>query len=200
MRQRGFALFDVLLAVVLMTVAAGASYTLIKSFRVNSATQQMIRHATTITQGFMPFLDGGATSSVFNGDQLSQTFLTSISIPATDQICTSGYCYVDSGMYTAGTTKNKINFAISTDSNYVASNYLIMGVKATGSQVNQILQSASSLFSVYCPASTVALSSSVTSCTLLGKDQSSTVYNLYLVFPKSGTNAPNPQNTNFQPA
>lgn len=205
MRQsnRGFALFDVLLAVVLMTVAAAASYTLVKSFRVNSATQQFIRYATTITQSFAPFLDGSAATvsdGVMSSNQLSSSFLTSIGIPTTDQSPDKcSYCYVDSGMY-ANDEKSLMNFAVSTPdtTDFTLANYFMIGVTANGAQVNQILQSTSSLFSIYCPTSGTALSNSVTSCDLKDKSDAATLYSLYLVFPKSGSTAPTPSET-FKP-
>ena len=94
MRQRGFALFDVLLAVVLMAIAAAGSYTLVKSFRTNSSTQQLIRYSTTITQSFIPFLNSADITHVLKDNQLSSVFLKSIGIPDEDQQCSNGFCAV----------------------------------------------------------------------------------------------------------
>ncbi|MES2204446.1 MAG: hypothetical protein V4496_04410 [Pseudomonadota bacterium] len=198
MRQRGFALFDVLLAVVLMAIAAAGSYTLVKSFRASSSTQQFIRYATTITQGATPFVNGNSADTILNETyQLSAVFLKSIGIPGEDQISsgttkcsTEDFCYVDSGMYQdQATTSSLMSFDVQADTDQTSTSYFIVAVKATSTQVNQVLQSASSLFSVYCPVSGAL--SEQPRCTLLSKDTpASNTYNLYLVFPKSGDVAP----------
>lgn len=200
MRQRGFALFDVLLAVVLMAIAAAGSYTLVKSFRSNSSTQQFIRYSTTITQSALPFLNGNNFSILsVDGAQLSASFLTSIGIPGEDQVstggsrCSSDFCYVDSGMYLDGASNaSPIGFgATTTQGDLTMGKYFILAVKATNSQVNQVLQSASSLFSIYCASGSVALSNA-SKCALISKDAASdTINSLYLVFPKSGDTPPN---------
>lgn len=197
MRQRGFALFDVLLAVTLMAIAAAGSYTLVKSFRANSSTQQLLRYATTITQGATPFLNGSSSDTILHETQLSANFLKSIGIPEEDQVsndgakCSGDFCYVDSGMYLdKTTTSSSMAFAVQADTDQTLTNYFIIAVKATSVQVNQVLQSASSLFSVYCPAGGAALQGQ-SQCKLLPKDtQTNAVYNLYLVFPKSGDTPP----------
>lgn len=189
-RKMGFALLEVLLAVILMAIAAGASYTLVKSFRTNAATQQFLRYATNITQNYIPFLESEAvggtsiTTPVYKSNRLSQTFLTSIGIPSEDMSCTSSYCFVSSGMYSisTGTTASNqtMQFNIGTlNSTY----YFVIGVKATGGQVNQVLQSASSLFSVfYTDGGAMTPSSEITT-------EPTKEYNLYLVFPKSGSSS-----------
>lgn len=197
MRQRGFALFDVLLAVVLMAIAAAGSYTLVKSFRANSSTQQFIRYATTVTQGAIPFLDGNGASTLISDKQLSAVFLKSIGIPGEDQTpndgtaCSSDYCYVNSGMYLNDAADgSSMGFAVQPSDDQTGTNYFIIAVKATATQVNQVLQSASTMFSIYCPADSKALSGQP-KCALLSKDTPSTsVYDLYLVFPKSGNTPP----------
>ena len=189
-QKMGFALLEVLLAVILMAIAAGASYTLVKSFRTNAATQQFLRYATNITQNYIPFLESeavGGTSiatPVYKNNGLSQTFLTSIGIPSDDMSCASGYCFVSSGIYSAstGTASNQtMRFNIGTVS---STYYFVIGVKASGGQVNQVLQSASSLFSVfYTDGTTASASSEITA-------DSAKDYHLYLVFPKSGSSLP----------
>jgi len=190
---QGFALLEALLALVLVMIAAGASYTLVKSFRANSSIQQFIRYSTNITQSFMPFLDGGAYSTVLSDDKLSQSFLTSISIPSEDQIdCSSSYCYVNSGMYLDGSeTESNLSFGVQTDSAQQLGSYFIIAVNATGLQVNQILQTASTMFSVYCTENKGKNISSITStCALQPSANNSTPYSLFLVFPKSGDSPP----------
>lgn len=188
---RGFALFDALLAVILMTIAAAGSYTLIKSFRVNSATQQLIRYSTTISQNYMPFLDEGSSSPAIKGDALSSSFLNAIGIPQEEQIesSNSGFYYVNSGMYDTSGNKSKMSFTIfvpdsAGGSQQLANHFLIL-VPATGSQVNQVLQSASSLFSIYCPTPGAA---KTTACVLNSTPDA--MYDLWLVFPKSGNTWP----------
>lgn len=197
MRQRGFALFDVLLAVTLMAIAAAGSYTLVKSFRENSSTQQFIRYATTITQGAAPFLNGNSADTILSATQLSANFLKSIGIPEEDQVsndgtkCSGDFCYVDSGMYlNKASAGSAVAFDVQADTDQTLTNYFIIAVKATSGQVNQVLQSTSSLFSVYCPANGTELQGQ-SPCKLLPKDTpTSAVYNLYLVFPKSGDTPP----------
>ena len=202
MRQRGFALFDVLLAVVLMAIAAAGSYTLVKSFRANSSTQQFIRYATTLTQNFTPFLDGHSAPSLLNGTQLSYDFLNAVDIPSEDRISsgtttcpaststTKTYCYVNSGMYLAGKLSLMGFGSVQTgDSSQPLADYFVIAVQATGSQVNQVLQSTSSLFSVYCAAGKVTLSAA-SKCSLLGDSAKNSTYSLFLVFPKSGDKPP----------
>nr|MBP9727226.1 hypothetical protein [Gammaproteobacteria bacterium] len=187
-----FALFDAMLALVLLMIAAAASYTLVKSFRVNSSTQQLIRYSTNITQSFMPFLEGNSSSTVLSDSQLSSTFLTSIGIPAADQAncSTSNYCNVEAGMY-VGSGKSRMSFGSYMDTTYVLGSEFAIAVLATGAQVNQMLQSAASMFSIYCKLGSVALSSIGTTCSLLPKDQANEIYSLFLVFPKSDGEAPN---------
>ena len=198
MRQRGFALFEVILAVILMAIAAAGSYTLVKSFRANSSTQQFIRYSTTITQGILSFIHGNNTETLLKDQQLSADFLTSIGIPTEDQMsndgtkqCSGDYCYVNSGMYLNGAASSSaMGFGVQQDTDQSSTNYFIIAVKATSTQVNQVLQSASSLFSVYCPTDGKSLSGQA-KCALLPKNTPSTsVYDLYLVFPKSGDTAP----------
>ncbi|MCD8525178.1 MAG: prepilin-type N-terminal cleavage/methylation domain-containing protein [Gammaproteobacteria bacterium] len=190
---QGFALLEALLALVLMMIAAGASYTLIKSFRANSSIQQFIRYSTNITQSFMPFVDGGAYSTVLSGNKLSQPFLTSISIPSEDQRdCSNAYCYVSSGMYLdGGSAESNLSFGVQMDSAQELASYFMIAVNATGLQVNQILQTASTMFSVYCAESQGANISSITTpCVLQSSANNSTPYSLFLVFPKSGDAPP----------
>lgn len=194
MRQRGFALFDVLLAVILMTIAAAGSYTLVKSFRVNSAAQQVMRYATTITQSFVPFLDGGNSANVLQDQKLASSFLSAIGITTTDQVTESGaacagdsaFCYVDSGMYT-GDGKSLMSFNSVTDNTQKLASYFAIALLATGAQVNQILQSASSLFSVYCGEKNTNLNTLSSNCSLKDKDSANEIYSLFLVFPKTST-------------
>jgi Tfp pilus assembly protein PilV len=203
MSQRGFALFDALLAVILMAIAAAGSYTLVKSFRANSATQQLIRYATNITQSFIPFMDGSASSTVLQGDKLSQKFLFSMGVAEKDQTCTMinnvNYCYVNAGMYVnsniaQGAKQSLMGFSRATDSNGV--NYFIIAVQATASQVSQMLQNTSSIFSIYCPISPTPLRISSQEWCQLPATGSTIAYSLFLVFPKSGSpvnfNAPAP--------
>lgn len=204
LRQRGFALFDVLLAVVLMMVAAGASYTLVKSFRANSSVQQLIRYSTNIAQSFTPFIDGSSYSDVLNtSHQLSTSFLDSIGIPNDDQVTRAGEkcntstttetsCYVDSGMYlTNGSVPRPMSFAVKSNTAQTYANYFIIAVQASSAEVNQVLQSASSLFSIYCPQGQATLSGQ-SSCGLIADTtvNSAATYSLFLVFPKSGDTAP----------
>lgn len=202
MRQRGFALFDALLAVVLMAIAAAGSYTLVKSFRANSSTQQFIRYSTNITQSFLPFLDGN-NSTVLSGEQLSTDFLNSIGIPAEDQKCSGDYCYVNAEMYLDNATQSSVmGFGVKQtgSTSQPLANYFIIAVKAAGTQVNQVLQSASSMFSIYCPEGPSVTLSGQSKCALQSSDDieaNAAGYSLFLVFPKSGDTAPS--STNVKP-
>lgn len=196
MRQRGFALFEVLLAVVLMAIAAAGSYTLVKTFRANSSTQQVIRYTTNITQNFMPFLNGSSSSTVLTDDKLAKNFLTSTGISTNDLVCEEGsYCYVKTNMPVTGgggAQESQMNFGVYIDPNYTLANEFAIGLQATGTQVNQILQGASSLFSVYCAVGAgVHLNSIASNCALQPSDNAGVVYSLFLVFPKSEGAAPN---------
>ncbi len=190
-RQRGFALFDAMLALVLLMIAAAASYTLVKSFRVNSSTQQLIRYSTNITQSFMPFLEGNSSSTVLSDSKLSASFLTSIGIPSADQVQSGcSYCNVEAGMY-VGSGKSRMSFGSYMDTTYVLGSEFAIAVLATGAQVNQMLQSAASMFSIYCGSGAgVTLNSLKATCSLLSKDEANTTYSLFLVFPKSDGEAP----------
>ncbi len=191
--QRGFALFDALLALILMAIAAAASYTLVKSFRVNSSTQQLIRYSTNITQSFMPFLEGNSSSTVLSDSKLSSKFLTSIGIPSADQVESAcSYCNVEAGMY-VGSGKSRMSFGSYMDPNQVLGSEFAIAVLATGAQVNQMLQSAASMFSIYCGVDRINLNTLVgkPNCTLQSQDAANTTYSLFLVFPKSDGSAPN---------
>lgn len=204
----GFALFEVLLAVILMSVAAGASYTLVKSFRSNSSIQQFIRYSTNITQSFMPFLDGVNTDQVLgetsNGSGyygLSSAFLDSISIPKEDRVSMGSYYYVKSGMYFTTGNPSSMGFGIwvpdyNNQNNLYANDpsYFIISVKATGSQVNQVLETASPTFSIFCPAGDdTGLTDKIRKCSLQSEAEIKAAqdkYALYLVFPKIGNYGP----------
>lgn len=204
--QRGFALFEVLLALILMMIAAAASYTLVKSFRANSSVQQFIRYSTTISQSMMPFLDGNSYSTSNGGPldttaySLSTSFLNSIGIPAEHQVnelgeaCASDSCYVSSGMYLSdGSVANPMSFSAQVDSTQMLANYLIIAVDASGLEVNQVLQSASSTFSVYCPTGKNVVLNAQSKCSLQSDSAISDAgdqYSLFLVFPRSGDVAP----------
>ncbi len=204
--QSGFALFEAMLALALMMIAAAASYTLVKSFRANSSVQQFIRYATTITQGFMPFVDGNSTDTASGGPldasthALSPSFLSAVGIPVENQVtekgeaCAGDSCYVNSGMYLNGATVGTpMSFAVKIDDAQVAASYFIIAVNATGLQVNQVLQNASSMFSVYCPPGANVALDGQSKCALQSDamiSQNSDSYSLFLVFPKSGDLAP----------
>lgn len=200
-RRNGFALLEVLLAVILMMVAAAASYTLVKSFRTNSATQQFVHYATDITQSISPFL-GSGNSTILSGDKLSTSFLTSIGIPNENFLsgselnetsaaaCSDEFCYVDSGM-SVQNKKSAMSFTIKIDKTYQLSNYFLIATLATGAQVNQVLQNAASLFSIYCVhGSDKTLPTGTLPCGLLPESQANETYALWLVFPKSGNTPP----------
>ena len=199
-KYRAFALLDVILAVILMCIATIASYSLIKSFRSSSQVQQLTRYATNIAQNFMPFLENGTYDSVLSssgtGNQLSNEFLLSIAIPAEDIVdasgmaCVSGYCYVNSGVY-ANSKQSILNFMEVPHDSATGAAYFIQGLTATGAETNAITQSLSTIFSVFCvPGADAALGSPSGNCKLLADDQASSVYSVYLVFPKSGSTAP----------
>ena len=191
MRQRGFALFEVMLAVALMAIAAAGSYTLVKSFRASSTTQQFIRYSTMITQGYIPFLND-ATSKASQGDALSTSFLNAIGIPGSDQIAsgTTNYSYVSSGMPNAAGNSITMSFAVSYAATQDSVNYFsIKATGATSTEVKQVLQSASSLFSIYCPVSGSALKTVTSACTL-SSAASGSAYDIWLVYPKSGSTPP----------
>lgn len=188
MRQRGFALFDVLLAVILMAIAAAGSYTLVKSFRSNSAVQQFIRYSTMIAQGYLPFLPDGASSAAITGNALTTSFLDAVGIPSEDQMAAeeySGSAYVNSGMFDNSGQELQMGFTIAPASETGPAQYFIIEVTgATGTEVTQVVENAASLFSVYCSEG-----SSAEPCKLESRTGSQS-YNLWLVFPKSGNTFP----------
>ena len=194
-KLQAFALLDVILAVVLLSIATIGSYSLVKSFRSSSQTQQLTRYATNISQNFMPFLEGGSFDSVLSddgtGDKLSKDFLLSIGIPAEDAVnCDGDFCYVNSGIY-ANANESVLNFMEVEDDSVTHANYFIQGLSVTGAETNAIIQGLSTVFSVYCvPAAGTALGTTTESCSLLEDSKAKDPYSVYLVFPKSGNVAP----------
>lgn len=172
-KHHGFALLEVLLAVILIAIVTIGSYALVKSFRSASSVQQLTRYSTTIAQNYMPFLDGSASSDVMNGDKLSREFLQSIHIPSDD--LTPGSCkdcYVNSGLYIqGGTTEIAMKFGVTTGTPPF---FYITLDSVTLDQKDQIVQSLGSVFSLYCP----------TKRCVLGQD-SSFAGTIKMVFPKA---------------
>lgn len=192
--KNGFAMFDVLLAVVLMAIAAVGSYSLVKSFKSSSSVQQVTQYANTITQNFMPFLEGVSFDSVLNQDShgLSEDFLSSIGIPSENYgTCSAAnsvnYCTVDSGLHTSG-GESEMQFAQFQDqsTSNVGANYFIIGLATTANQANSLAQNLGATYSVFC--GTGALANAAPCGLNAGGTEGAT--SVFLVFPKSGSKPP----------
>lgn len=196
--RNGFAMFDVLLAVILMAVAAVGSYSLVKSFKSSSSVQQVTQYANTITQDFMPFLEGVSFDSVLDSAShgLSEDFLTSIGIPSEDNgDCSAvdgvNYCRVTTGLHVGG-VESEMEFSQYQDTAQVGASYFIIGFNATSKQANSLAQNLGVTYSVFCD--NAGLSSSSSACGLDAGGQEGDT-SVFLVFPKSGSTPP--ANVNF---
>ena len=187
-KSRGFALLDVLLAVILLSIVTIGSYSLVKSFRSTSAMQKLVRYATTITENYMPFLEGSVSTDVLSDNKLSAEFLESINIPDVDLRPTDcEYCYVKTGLQDSSGADLKMNFDTVTDTD-TAANFFIIGftTSVTAGEKNQMLQSLGGVFSLYCPDA---------ACTLTSEDDSHD-YEVKMVFPKAGSTIPGDSGSN----
>jgi hypothetical protein len=193
--RNGFAMFDVLLAVILMAIAAVGSYSLVKSFKSSSSVQQVTQYANTITQNFMPFLEGVSYDSVLDADSnmLSNDFLLSIGIPSEElspEACADSssvsYCTVKTGLHTS-TAESLMEFAQFQDASKVGASYFIIGFDATSKQANALAQNLGVTYSVFCDSAGLTEDSSP--CGLDAGGQSGDT-SVFLVFPKSGSAPP----------
>jgi hypothetical protein len=196
--RNGFAMFDVLLAVILMAIAAVGSYSLVKSFKSSSSVQQVTQYANTITQNFMPFLEGVSYDSVLDPagtHKLSNDFLLSIGIPSEDlepnEACADSsvetYCTVNTGLHTSA-GESLMQFAQSQDASgtNVGADYFIVGLKATVKQANSLAQNLGTTYSVFCGTGKL---SGATPCGLDAGGATDTT-SVFMVFPKSGKSPP----------
>jgi type II secretory pathway pseudopilin PulG len=216
-QQRGFALLDTLLAVILMAVAAYGTYMVAKGFQTSSSLQTLEQRAITIAQNYMPFLQDTSMSSssvLYAGSsnsRLSNDFLTSIGIPSTALVNSSQdssgaiFSYVNTGAYYAPSSSSSssstepaqsfLSFAQEIDDPTTGSSYLAIGFDLTGTQLNQVIQDMSNTFSVYYGDSGSNLNTLVTPGStssappvLTASSDNATVYSVFLLFPKmSGT-------------
>lgn len=180
-KNRGFALLEVLLAVILIAIVTVGSYSLVKNFRSASATQQLVRYSTSIAENYMPFLDGSISSNVMSGDKLSREFLQSIHIPD-DDLTPAGCedCYVNSGLYIqGGSTEIPMKFGVISNADTTANFFLITLESVSLEQKDQLLQSLGPVFSLYCPDVSCVLG---TSASFAGT--------VKMVFPKAGETIP----------
>jgi hypothetical protein len=179
----GFALLEVLLAVILIAIITVGSYSLVKSFRATSSMQKLTRYSTTITENYMPFLDGSVSTDVMSSDhKLSESFLKSINIPSSDLAsCSGGYCYVDSGLVNDSGTEIDMKFATIETSDNANFFKIAFTQDFTPEQKDQAMQSLGSMFSLYCPTDACVLSDDTDDSTVAVK----------LIFPKAGDDIPN---------
>ena len=190
--QQGFALLDVLLAVILVCVASYGVYTMAKGYHLSSSMRTLEQRAITIAQNYTPFLQDATSSSsgsaVLSGNELSTDFLTSIGIPSS-ALCndSSDYTYVQtSSYYTDGSgtaTQSIFNFDQEVgNSSESGASYLMIGFMGSGAQVNQLAQDISQTFSVYYGSSGGSITNTADS--LVSSSDTSNDYAIYLFFPK----------------
>jgi len=188
--QLGFAMLDVLLAVILICVASYGAYTMAKGYSTTASLRTLEQRATTIAQNYTPFLQD-TSSSVLSGNELSVDFLTSIGIP-TSALCTpdDSDSYVDSGAYYSSggsTSASYLSFAQQVASNSASGgNYFVIGFPGNATQANQLAQDVGETFSVYYASGASASLDSATEITSLisGASTDTAAYSIFLIFPK----------------
>ena len=189
-KLHAFALLDVLLAVILLAIVTAGGYALMKNFRSTSSMQQFTRYATTITENYMPFLDGSVDTEILSGTKLSKEFLESINIPEEDLNCNSDdYCSVKTGLYYTSSQAVCMNFSQVRDS-ATGGNFFLIGFSGTIAQKDQAMKSLGSMFSVFCKGNISQKIEDDAGLCNLSSSASTSGISVVLVFPKSGDSLP----------
>lgn len=189
-RQRGFALFEVFLAVIVLAILMAGGYAILGSYRDARLVQTVERDIMNISQTYSPMLNqtmvsDSSTSSIIGDKGIMLTdFLRSVPISA-QRLDTPDkpYSYLLSNLTINGTV-SKVAFAQSNITSDPATNYFIAGFKATNSQVNQIIQDLNTSMGVFVGTSEQSFkdvgdaAKALKTCV-----QNNCVYNVYLVSP-----------------
>src|SRR3990167_3018021 len=203
----GFALLEVFLAVSLMVLATYGGYVFMKSSGISSSTQMLEQRLLNIAQNYAVFLDSTTTTStgnstLMNGDKLSGAFLASINMPSeacVKPVCSStstDYTYVYTGTVvhdSASDTDKRVvmNFldTTSTSTNSHGSNFLVIGLWASQTQLARLMQDLGQSFGFYVPIPASNLSSSVARLSKIPTCSSGSdcQYVVYLTYPRVDT-------------
>lgn len=188
-KNNGFALLDVLLAVVLLAIAAYGTFKVAKSFHSASSVQQFEQYALNIAHSYTPYIADTDSSLIDDSNKMETDFLQSIAIPS-EALVSPGDAntYLYSGIY-KDSSQCQVEFQEANED--TGAGYLIMAVKTTGAQYNQLLQDLGGSFSVFrLSGGSKALTSSASQGLLNIDNNATNEYSVFLVYPKSGSTPP----------
>lgn len=184
LKNQGFALLDVFLALLVLSIVAFASYELISPYRDARAVHLLEGDIQKIVHSYSPFLYQ-TTISADNPDpiqgsnaMLSKSFMQSIPItPERMQPGCGDYCYLVSGF------GSDVGFETSVDA--YQTRYIFVAFRAPYKAVVQLIQDMSGSMSVFF-SKTGNLKQAIALATPLPLDcpTKDCTYNFYLVSPK----------------
>ncbi len=194
--QSGFALMDVLLAVILIITIAAASYEMINTYHDKTNVQTVESDLLNIAQAYAPLqnqtaLDyGGYNIFRDGGSWIATSFLQSVPIPASRIGTPNSYNGIDySYLLTNLMNKNGqtvVGFeqeSISDDSVAATLQYFIMGMQVNYSQAVQLIQDLNNTFSIFVGNSSTGIHDAKAATSLPQCEDKDCILNLYLVTP-----------------
>lgn len=206
MKERGFALMDVLLAVILCITLTGGIFALLRSYGDKTEIQTVENDIMRINQAYSPIVNQTAVVSAYplmcsSGSQISTWFLKSVPIQDSrigaityisgiaDSPIPYSYLLTDLNVNNKSTAVGFETF--STASSYVTNTspkiqYFIAGLIVSYNQARQLIQDLNNTFSIFLGvADTNTTFSAATYVTGLppAPTNSNATYNIYFVSP-----------------
>lgn len=191
--QKGFALLDVLLAVVLIITISIASYEMINTYHDKANVQTAESDLINIAQNYAPLLNQSAItntgSSIFgsSGSYIAVSFLKSVPIPEsriTTIVTQNGvdYANVATNLMTDG-KQSRIGFEETSLTDDSSSHYFLMGMQVNYSQAVQLIQDLNDTFSIFVGDSNDYLQDAKPASTLPQCKNKDCILNIYFVTP-----------------
>lgn len=191
--QKGFALLDVLLAVVLIVTIAVASYEMINTYHDKANVQTAESDLINIAQTYAPLLNQSTITntggSVFgnSGSYIAVSFLKSVPIPnsrITSIVTQDGvdYANVATNLMTDG-KQSRIGFEKSALTDDSSAHYFLMGMQVNYAQAVQLIQDLNDTFSIFVGGSSDYLQDAKPATTLPQCKNKDCILNIYFVTP-----------------
>lgn len=158
LKNQGFALLEILLAVVVLSIITFASYQMINSYKDSKSVQTAESDIMNIAQAFSPMLNQSGMlctqcANPFSGTQMSTSILRSVPIPAqrlTDPDPSAGHYSYVLASFTVNGHQAKIGFGILRSATSPTSpSYFVAGFKANYTQAVQIIQDMNNTMGIF---------------------------------------------------
>lgn len=191
--QKGFALLEVLLAVILIITISIASYEMMNTYHDKANVQTAESDLINIAQTYAPLLNQSAItntgSSVFgsSGSYIAVSFLKSVPIPEsriTTIVTQNGiqYANVATNLMTDG-KQSRIGFEESALTDDSSAHYFLMGMQVNYSQAVQLIQDLNNTFSIFVGNSNDYLQDAKPASALPQCKNKDCILNIYFVTP-----------------